>query len=382
MRGTAGVLALGALAFAVAGAGSGAASPAAHGRAAAHLHVRIHVPLPGDIVVARVVLRGRPGLGVPIRLRLKAVNADKIAPAVVAIGGVVALHRRPLKFVSLIAMVNTHQPGTPPLAKGPFDRYLELDLLDAKGASPADAKVFYSARVHAALDILTNFGQVPEGLRALFQPVDADTETPFQQAIHDRGLDAIPLAGTSERAPASALRAFADPHAVLQDVGDVAESACNEDADHTKEASKKVEGDLATTLVSINSSLTGAKRCDLTKYAFKGLKVSFSLAKTAYSFSTIAGAVCGDPAKTAWDVTYTSTGAGNRTAHPKFSSANPFTLETRRFADGSTVALKLQYSTSGSGPTMAASGSPTGKIGSVVAQPAQAALTSTAVSSC
>jgi hypothetical protein len=361
------------------GAGSAAGSPAEHWSAAGHLRVRIRVPFFGDIVVARIVVRARPGIGVPVRLRLKAVNADRLSPTIVAVGGVVALHRRPLKYVSTVVMVNRRMPHPKPPA--PYDHFLVVDLVDAKGATPADTHQYFTAHVRVAWNILAHFGQPrQQALLDLFQPVDADAETPLQRALAERGLDAIPLAGLPPRST-SARSDTAPPATVLLDTADVAKSACSDDPGHTEKAEKKVEGDLATTLNPISSAPSQSKRCDLSSYSFKNLKLSYSLSKTAYSFSPVAGSVCGDPAKDAWNVSFASTGEGNRTAHPNFATANPSTLETRTFGSGSSIAVKLEYSTDSS-PLMKISGAAKGKIAGVVANPAQAALASTAVDKC
>jgi hypothetical protein len=367
-------------------AGAGTLTSEGKNAASAHLFVRIHIPRPGDMVLARVVVRGRPGIGVPVHLKLHALNADKLAPWITAVGGVVGLHRRPLKFVTAIAIVNKRPPKT--VAAGeklPYDFHLDVELLNAKGAEPADAKQFFSLHKRIAGDILTRFAQPgQQSLVDLFQPVSADYETPLQRAI-ERGFPVVPLAGFAARSP-SALRSDPEPTQILTGVADTAKAACSNDADHTENAEKKLEEHLNTTLVQVTAKPSTTKRCDLSKYSFKGLKLSFSAPKTgggtsAYSLSSIAGSVCGDPLKTAWNVTFTSTGEGNRTAAPKFSAANPATIATRTFAGGSSLVAKLQYLTDDS-PLMKVSGTPKGQVTKIVATPAQAAVTATAVDSC
>lgn len=385
IRRTAGALiVIGAVAVA-AGAGSGTAAPTVERAAAVRLHVRIAIPRPGDIVLARIVVRARPGIGVPVRLRLKALNADKLRPSIVAVGGVVSLHRRPLKYVSVVAIINKRVALRKP--RTPWDRFVDIDLVNAVGATPADARQYFRGHVRVARDIITHFGEPgQQALLDLFQPVEGDTLTPMQQALADRGLDSIALAGLPARTT-SALRETAPPKAILADSADAAKSACSNDADHTEKAVKHVEGDVASTLNPVNANNpTTAKRCDLTRFLFKGLRLSFSApnpsgALGAFALSNITGSVCGDPLKTAWNVTFASTGEGTRTAQPKFSSANPFTIATRSFGSGSTLAARLQYDTTAT-PVMKVSGTPKGKVTKVVASPTQVAVTSTAVQAC
>jgi hypothetical protein len=366
------------------GAGGAAGSPAGTGAAAAHLHVRIKVPFPGDVVVARIVVRARPGIGVPVRLRLRALNADRISPTIAAVGGVVGLHRRPFKYVTTVVMVNRRMPH--PRPSTPYDRFLDVDLVNAMGATPADARQYFGAHIRVAWNIIAHFGAPrQQALLDLFQPVDADAETPLQRALAERGLDAIPLAGLPARSTSSR-QDTAPPTAVLTDVTDVAKSACANDAAHTESAKKKVEGDLATTLNPVGATPSGTKRCDLSRYSFKNLKLSYSApnaagVKAAFAVSNVAGSVCGDPAKTAWSVTFASTGEGTRTAQATFSAANPYTIASRTFASGSSIAIKLEYATDSS-PAMKISGTAKGKVANVAASPAQAALASTAVAEC
>jgi hypothetical protein len=367
---------------------AGATTLAAGGKskASAHLFVRIHVPMPGDVVLARVVVRGRPGIGVPVKLKLHALNADKLAPWITAVGGVVGLKRRPFKFVTVIAIVNKRPPRTAGTeARNPYQPYLDVELLDAQGAKPADAKLFFSAHKRVAGDILSRFAQPgQQELVDLFQPVSADYDTPIQRAI-ERGLPVVPLAGFAARSP-SGLRTDPEPTQILTGVADTAKAACSNDADHTEKAEKKLEEHLNTTLVQVTTKPSATKKCDLTKFSFKGLKLSFSAPKTGggtstYAFSNITGSVCGDPLSTAWTVTFASTGEANRTASPKFSTANPATIGTRSFTGGSSLTAKLQYVTEDS-PLMKVSGTPKGQVTKVVATPAQASVSSTAVETC
>jgi hypothetical protein len=321
---------------------------------------------------------------VPVRLRLKALNAERISPTVVAVGGVVALHRRPFKYVSSVVMVNRRMPH--PRPPTPYDHFLVLDLVDTRGATPADTRRYFAAHVRVAWNVLAHFGRPrQQALIDLFQPVDADAETPLQRALAERGLDAIPLAGLPPRSPSSRTDT-APPATILLDTTDVAKSACSNDTGHTEKAEKKVEGDLATRLNPITTAPSASKRCDLSRYAFKNLKLSYSAPsaagkKSTFAFSGVAGSVCGDPAKTPWSVTYASTGEGNRTAKAAFATANPYTIESRSFGSGSSIAVRLQYSTEDT-PLMKISGVPKGKVSNVVASPAQASLTSTAVDTC
>jgi hypothetical protein len=316
---------------------------------------------------------------VPVRLKLHALNADKLAPWITAVGGVVGLHRRPLKFVTAIAIVNRRAPGTPLPGGQRYATFLAVELLDAKGAAAADAKHYFKAHVRVGEDILTRFGQPDQQLTDLFQPVDADADTPLQRALA-RGLPVVPLAGYPPRSTSSR-RDTAPPNVILGDVADVGKSACAEDAAHTEAAAKKVEGDLATTLTPVTANPTTEKRCDLSRYSFKNLKLTYSVSGAAYSVSALGGSVCGDPLQTPWDVSFTATGQGTRTVHPKFAAANPATLQTRTFPGGSSLVVKLQYLTEGA-TAMKVSGTPKGKVTKVVATPAQAAVASAAVSSC
>ena len=385
VRRTAGALTFAGVIALLAGAGSGSAAPTVERAATVHLHIRLAIPRPGDIVLARIVIRARPGIGVPVRLRLKALNADKLRPSIIAVGGVVSLHRRPLKYVSVVAIINKRlglrKPPTP------WDRFVDIDLVNAVGATPADAQQYFRAHVRVAHDIIAHFGEPnQQALLDLFQPVDGDTLTPMQQALADRGLDSIPLAGLPARTT-SALGQTAPPKAILTDSANAAKSACTNDADHTEKAVKHVEGDVAGPMNQVNANNpTTAKRCDLTRFSFKALKLSYSApnasgALGSFAFSNIIGSVCGDPLKTAWNVTFASTGEGNKTAQPKFSTANPFTIATRSFGAGSSLTAKLSYDTTSS-PVMKVSGTPRGKVTKVVATPAQAAVTSTAVQTC
>jgi hypothetical protein len=365
------------------GAGSAAGAPV-HDSTAGHIRVKIRVPYFGDVTVARIVVRARPGIGVPVRLRLKVVNAAKLSPTIVAVGGVVSLHRRPFKYVSSIVVVNRRMPHKKPPT--PYDHFLLVDLVDAKGSTPAETHNYFAAHVRVAWNVLAHFGKPrAQATLDLFQPVDADAETPMQQAIHERGLDAIPLVGLGARSPSST-RDTAPPATILADTTDMAQSACSNDAGHTEKTEKKVENDVQTRLNPISTTPASAKPCDLTRYAFKNLKLAFTAPgeagpKSTFAFSAVAGSVCGDPAKTAWGVTYASTGQGTKTAKPTFSSANPFTIATRTFGTGNSITVKLQYATEDT-PLMKISAVAKGKVTHVVASPAQAALTSNAVDSC
>ena len=376
-RRAAALLALVALAAAT---GSASGAPTRERAESAHLGVLLPVPKPGDVVLARVVLRGRPGLGTKVTLKLRAVNADKLAPWITAVGGVVGLHRRPLKFVSAIAIVNKRQPGDRIPPGTHYQTRLAIELLDSNGAALDDTKKYFKIHVRIARDILTRFGQPDQQpLHDLFQPVDADADTPIQRAIA-RGFPVVPLAGFPARTTSSR-RDTAPPNVILADVADVGKSACANDASHTEDAKKKTEGDLATKLAPVASTPASEKRCDLSRYSFKSLKLSYSVAGASYSVSGLGGSVCGDPLQTAWSIAYTSTGVGNG---PRARSSRPRTRPRSKpgtFPGGSSFALKLQYLTEDD-QTMKLSGVAKGQVTKVVASPAQAAVTSTAVSDC
>src|SRR5207244_4404293 len=83
-------------------------------------------------------------------------------------------------------------------------------------------------RVHERIagDILGHFGQAGTELPDLFQPVDADAETPMQRALREQGRLTVPLVGWPVRAVQGADgRADTDPSTVLNDVSDVALAA-------------------------------------------------------------------------------------------------------------------------------------------------------------
>jgi hypothetical protein len=123
------------------------------------------------------------------------------------------------------------------------------------------------------------------------------------------------------------------------------------------------------------------RKCEFSKYSFAGLKLSFSQGTASYAASNISGTVCGDPLKTAWSVTYSYTGTGSVKTSAKFATANPYAIRKQSFADGSTIAIRLRF-TSDVSPKMTVEAVPSGKVGNVKVSPAETAVKVVKVEAC
>lgn len=273
------------------------------------------------------------------------------------------------------------------------DPFMQLALVDRADGVSQNASLYAMAHLRVARNILTSFRSEPPALLELFQRLDDDPDTAIRRTARNRSLAAATIAGVLGRRRIRGARtavAAKDEAAskLLNDVVSTAGAACEHDAGHTRSGVQNIQHDAATRLVTVPASAPqGSRQCGPALFAFKGLRLSFSGppkadgSRTAYAASSIAGSVCGDASRDAWEVSFAYTGTSTRHVHPTFATANPFTIHTHSFHDGSAISIKLRYA-SGAAPQMKVQAESKGKVSNVLAKPAQAAVTVTHPSTC